>query len=147
WLSTSLLLPFLHPPNLREAGVAYDPEHMLIQQSLGPLAFLPMLLCLVTMRARNGYAGLHDMVTRTRVVKIRAASVGSKLDDVPILVPSALENPAAFGPFRVTGSLGRSGVTAILQARDATLNRLAWIFVQTQTGEGQVSTERAGVMR
>lgn len=151
WLAFAVLAPYQLPANFGEAADHSDRGRELIQQLLGHVAIIPMLVFLVTMRARNGYAGLHDLASGTRVVQIRPASRGSRSSDVPIAVPRAMDgDDGPFGPFRVMGSLGKNGKGAILQARDEALHRLVWIVVgpAAQAGENsRVHSARASVAR
>jgi uncharacterized RDD family membrane protein YckC len=151
WLSGAVLVPYGIQSEFIDFEDYLDQDRMLIQQLLGPLTFVPMLACLVTMRARNGYAGLHDLASGTRVVQIRPATGGSRSGDVPMTVPCAIKIATGpFGPFHVMGSLGTNGNGEILQARDETLHRLVWIVVRpvSQTGENsRVHAARAGIAR
>src|SRR5262249_49196190 len=63
-----------------------------------PFAFV--LLCLATMRARNGYRGVHELASGTRV--IRPQRIGTaRRHQVPVVTPVAGESVhRAFGPFQ-----------------------------------------------
>jgi hypothetical protein len=85
-------------------------------------------LWLVTMRARNGYRGLHELASGTRVVRLRSRAGADRLREVPIVVPVALAGgERSFGPFRGVATVGRSGPVTVLQARDDVLHRPIWI--------------------
>ena len=88
---------------------------------------LAVLLC--TMRRRNGFAGLHDLASGTRVVARPAA------EQRP--TPGAISSPAPasssttrFGPYDVLGSLGSVGAGELLLAHDPALRRNLWIHRQ-----------------
>jgi hypothetical protein len=147
WLAVAALVPLQFASNLRESESNGYPHRELIQQLVSQLAIVPALVFLVSMRARNGYAGLHDLVSGTRVVQTRPASRGSRSSDVPVAVPRVMNGPAAaIGPFRVMGSLGTSSEATVLQARDEALHRLVWIVVRPDAIPS-ASPERAGVAR
>ena len=55
--------------------ITFDPKQMLIQQILNLLPIVPTALCMVTMRLRNGYRGVHDLASGTRVVMLRPAGL------------------------------------------------------------------------
>ncbi|MGH7139798.1 MAG: serine/threonine-protein kinase, partial [Pirellulales bacterium] len=84
--------------------------------------------CLATMRRKNGYCGLHELVSGTRVVWPRKEAA-SRRRKVPALSPiQAADDSMNFGPFRPVGILGVSGGRTVLQARDDLLGRLVWIY-------------------
>ena len=90
------------------------------------IQLLMYILLFSTCRRRNGFAGLHDLWSRTRVVSRSAQPVR------PVL-PPALETPPAtgempqIGPYHVLGELGRSGDAAMLLGYDARLLRKVWL--------------------
>lgn len=90
------------------------------------------LLVFVTMRRHNGWAGVHDLLTRTRVRRrLPASSTRSPRSLAAAPAPRAL-GPVARedemrGPFRITGIAWRRGTEALLAARDERLQRDAWI--------------------
>lgn len=91
----------------------------------GAILIAFILLCLTTMRARNGYRGVHEFVSGTRVVRPRAAMAGRRRR-LPVVLPVAtVGEPRRFGPFRVVGELGRSGESIVLAARATRLSRKA----------------------
>jgi eukaryotic-like serine/threonine-protein kinase len=79
------------------------------------------LLLLVTMRRSNGYAMVHDMVSRTRVVNDRAAAKLEPIGKVEVLPPND-SIAERVGPF---GVLERS--SSVLAAVDPVLRRRVWI--------------------
>jgi hypothetical protein len=96
---------------------------------LSPLfGFLGTFLMLVTMRGRNGYAGLHELLSGTRVVAVAPRERTS--------VPSA-ENArigevgnqqrARFGPYRYLADVWETGDEALALASDEVLKRQVWI--------------------
>lgn len=93
--------------------------------SLLPMGFA--LLCLITMRARNGYRGLHELISGTRVIRVQRIAA-SRRRRLPIIAPTAADESISFGPFRWMGDLGKSGLLNVRQARDDLLNRPVWIY-------------------
>jgi hypothetical protein len=147
WLTVAALIPFQFPSNLGESGSDPRPHHELLLQLVSHLAMVPTLVFLVTMRARNGYAGLHDLATGTRVMQVRTTSGSPRSSGVPIAVPAMINGSAgAYGPFRVMGSMGTTGGIAVLQARDEALNRQVWVVVRPVAKPG-VPTARVHVAR
>ncbi|HMA38569.1 MAG TPA: protein kinase [Gemmatimonadales bacterium] len=80
---------------------------------------------LSTMRRRNGYAGLHEVVSNTRVMELLA---GERSGAVPrTAAPVEAAATAEYGPYRTTATVWRDGGEALLVARDAELHRDVWI--------------------
>lgn len=122
-------------------------QQTLFQQFLNLLPILPTALCLATMRARNGYRGVHELVTGTRVVMTRPVIAAGWGTEIPFLKARPLsEERPAFGPFVVRGILGRSGGATVFAASDEALKRPVWIFVRAREAAA-VSTERTHVAR
>lgn len=89
--------------------------------------WFPLLALLFgTMRRRNGFAGLHDLASGTRVVARPAATLRPKLSSSSAPTPVAL--PAGnLGPYEILGSLGPLGSGELLLARDPALRRNLWV--------------------
>jgi len=81
---------------------------------------------LSSMRRRNGYAGVHELVSGTRVMELQA---GERRGAVPRAAPAVAAEPetAAHGPYRAAGAVWRTGAEALLVARDGDLHRDVWI--------------------
>ncbi|HKS37367.1 MAG TPA: protein kinase [Verrucomicrobiae bacterium] len=85
---------------------------------------LALLFC--TMRRRNGFAGLHDLASGTRVVARPVSPQRPKLSSVSSPTPAPL--PAGkLGPYEILGSLGPIGSGELLLANDPALRRNLWI--------------------
>jgi uncharacterized RDD family membrane protein YckC len=97
-----------------------------------PLMALGIVLILCTMRARNGYRGLHELLSGTRVVRLpdvvrrRAALVRDLL--LGTTLPDGL--PARIGAFEVQGVLPASGRGRVLLGQDPSLGRRVWIWLR-----------------
>jgi eukaryotic-like serine/threonine-protein kinase len=83
-------------------------------------------LLISTMRRRNGYAGLHEIASGTRVVAVLSRE---RAAPVPRVAPAVTPAPASgvYGPYHTTGTLWRDGRGAVLLAHDAELHRDVWI--------------------
>jgi uncharacterized RDD family membrane protein YckC len=125
-LGISLALSFL----VSAAPTSATPGQMLAMTALTFLGYVPLLLCATTMRACNGYRGIHELVSGTRVVR-QGSMVGEAAPlDVPTIAPVVLpQGPRQFGPFRAVGTLGQSGSVTVLQAQDELLQRPVWIHL------------------
>jgi hypothetical protein len=93
------------------------------------------LMC--TMRARNGYRGLHEVMSGTRVIQLpwrsrRKLYQQESGDSVP-LAPDAIPDPALatqLGPFTIRGALIWTGNEKVLLGVDQALGRQAWLWVR-----------------
>jgi hypothetical protein len=122
-----------------------------LEQSTGLTAYLPAWFLTyvplwVTLRRRNGFAALQDLLTRTRVVTRPSAQDRPRLSrDVP--APDA--PPAAaqrMGPYEVIRSLGSSQGAELLLALDPALRRCVWIY-RLAPGAPSVSARRRDLSR
>jgi uncharacterized RDD family membrane protein YckC len=96
----------------------------------GLLGWLLTLGVVSTMRARNGYRGLHDLASGTRVVRPQHAPNRTLRLMRPVIAPVVGDDgAAACGPYTITGTLGRSGDATIRLASDDALQRTAWVRV------------------
>jgi len=86
---------------------------------------LAFLFC--SMRRRNGYAGLHDLVSGTRVVA-RPVNQQRPLLREHAASPTVASSPHAIGPYEVRASLGMTSHGELLLAHDAALRRDLWIL-------------------
>lgn len=113
------------------------------------------LLLFVTMRRRNGYAAVQDLLTGTRVV------VSPKLQPRPMLAtkpddstPTAtsveqasseagvLSASRKFGPYEITACLWKDGPEELWGAFDPALRRKIWIHVRNASEPPISSTRR-----
>jgi hypothetical protein len=103
-------------------------------------------LCLVarfsTMRARNGYRGLHEFLSGTRVVQLppspRPRRVGREplATGSPAVAPGPIDGaPRQLGMFAIRGVLRRDGSELLLLGEDPTLGRRAWVWWRPGTAE------------
>jgi hypothetical protein len=113
--------------------------------ALGAVSHAILLLCLTTMRARNGYRGVHEFASGTRVVRLRRAGAGTVWNDVPIMAATALGEGKSFGPFRARGRLGSIDEMEVLVAQDEMLHRAVWIL-KSREGPG-LSAQRRKIAR
>jgi uncharacterized RDD family membrane protein YckC len=129
-------------------STAVEASPMFFVSRASGVAVLPVvfvLVCLTTMRARNGYRGLHELVSGTRVVRLQPALAGRR-QRLPIVLPVArLTGAESFGPFRVAGALGRSGGRSVVQGQDELLGRPVWLYLGPQSTS--ISDHRRRVAR
>ncbi len=85
-----------------------------------------MALFFVTARRRNGFAALHDLLTRTRVVSRAAFSARPTLP-ISEAPPPAVESATTIGPYHVLQPLTESAGTKWFLGYDLKLLRKVWI--------------------
>jgi uncharacterized RDD family membrane protein YckC/tRNA A-37 threonylcarbamoyl transferase component Bud32 len=85
----------------------------------------PFLLLFITMRKRNGYAAIHDLLSGTRVVVRPRTQVRPGLAKAEITGEAA--GVTSFGPYEVRSSLWRKDGEELLLAFDPALRRNVWI--------------------
>ncbi len=94
--------------------------------SLGGLAGLVVLFA--SARAANGYAGLHERLSGTRVVTLQTArAAATRLSDpgeARLLPP---DNAEMIGPYQVIRSLWRTEESELLLGFDSGLDRGVWL--------------------
>ena len=96
-----------------------------------------VLVIASTMRASNGYQGLHELLTRTRVTRVprsfrRRAPQTRRL---PVLSSSTQASGSvgvlkSVGPFTVRGAVRWDGNRRVLLGEDTTLRRPVWLVIR-----------------
>lgn len=140
WVWVDFLQAIYTPNWEATAGIPTDYSVILIPQLL---ALLRGVLCLVaccTMRRSNGFRGVHEFVSGTRVVRPRELETTTTLHAVPQYAAVAAEDSAkSIGGFSLRGMLATTGSTRIFVARDEQLERPVWV----QVGDSEIAFSRA----
>jgi hypothetical protein len=90
-------------------------------------SYFPVLaLMFATARRRNGFAGLHDLASGTRVIR-RAAYEARPVLQPETRTPPVSEATPTIGPYYVLESLGRTETGELLLGYDTRLLRKVWI--------------------
>ena len=116
-----ILTAFRAVPQLVLEGLRITPSPF---PALVDLAF--MFLPCVTMRRGNGFAGVHELLTRTRVL----AAPQIETVAVPVGADDGVANEgglALIGPYRPARTLWSTGGRQLLVGVDETLQRSVWI--------------------
>lgn len=100
-----------------------------------------ILILISSMRARNGYRGLHELASGTRVVRLpwpRKREVFTSRRPVPWLekLDRPDDLPATIGPFAIRGALPAKGVDKVLLGEDTALGRKVVIYCRPSTAAG-----------
>jgi uncharacterized RDD family membrane protein YckC len=92
---------------------------------------LGLTLLLAPMRQRNGYRGLHELLSGTRVVLLPAPVRPPVLRGGPFEPPLSAEGcPERLGAFTVRGALGGEAGRKVLVAHDTALGREVWVWLR-----------------
>jgi uncharacterized RDD family membrane protein YckC len=115
----------------------------------GPIGLLVMAVLFSTVRRRNGWAAIHDLVSGTRVLE--PAGFHAKRVAGPAANPAEAAHAPAdgrrrYGPFTVVGDAGTVGDGRLLVGFDPVLRRQVWIHV-VAPGVPAVSGVRRDVSR
>jgi len=138
------------------AGLAVGPtrlaewliRHPWAAGTLSGMPFLAFAILFSTMRARKGYAALHDRLTGTRVILRRTrefrrsdAAAGS-----PARAAVAVASARSLGVFDLRADLGTVPDGRLFEAEDVTLQRRVWI-IERPPGAPEVPKARRDVDR
>ena len=88
--------------------------------------WLTFFMLFITMRRRNGFAAIHDLLSRTRVI-IRPRSQRRPSFDAST-TPVPQEAQRFIGPYEVRSSLWKTHDEELLLAFDPALRRSVWIY-------------------
>ena len=120
----TMALMFLFPDwTTPRAG---DPAHALFAMIPWGVQLVAFILLFSTCRRRNGFAGLHDLWSGTRVVSRSVLPVRPIQPLALEAAPATAEMPQ-IGPYHILGELGRSGDAEMLLGYDARLLRKVWL--------------------
>jgi uncharacterized RDD family membrane protein YckC len=110
--------------------------------------FACIMFLVDTMRKANGYRGLHDLLSGTRVVQLPwpRKVVRFPTGATPPMVPRPVGVPERIDNFAVRGALPLSPDELVLVADDTVLNRKVWLVLQPPDHAG-VSPVRREISR
>ena len=121
-------------------GQSMDVEDMMnigLLELFAILSWTPCLLFMLTARVTNGYRGLHDLWTGTRVVRISSSVNSGSPRDVATTMPLPADDSGTLTetlePFRVLGQFGTNSNIGerILIGEDPELDRKVWVYEST----------------
>ena len=118
--------------------------------NLPPDALLSLLLTILlfsTARRRNGWTGVHELLSRTRVVQrtVRPVASAAPKASPADLVP-AFSSLRRIGPYAVHTMVGETGGGSLLIGTDPILRRHVWIL-EVPPGTPPVDATRRNVSR
>jgi len=102
-------------------------------------------LLFASSRRKNEYAGLHELITKTRVVRKTQSAIQS-LPQISADVVTDVDSKHYIGPYLVLKYLKEGEIEKIALGYDETLKRKVWIHVQ-ENGSPAVSEIRQNISR
>ena len=99
-----------------------------------------VLIIVATMRRANGFAGLHEVLSRTRVVALRRLDRAGEVPDEPPATHPVSDPPPLFGPYRPTGVIWSTAGAAVYVAHDDELRRDVWIHAVPASARGTLQS-------
>lgn len=135
-------LPFLFP----SAPSTPDTTRVVVDDF--SLMFLVLLL-FVSARRRNGFAGLHELASGTRVVA-KSSSSRPRLSTSSTQAEVVGETRRRIGPYAVRGTLRKLDRGELVEGYDETLRRRVWIFLSAHVSDSAIAAphpDRPGRIR
>ena len=153
------LLLLAATPGLLATGVRYTanaapsgwhwnlPPHALVSLLLTALLWLLTVLLFSTARRGNGWLGVHELLSRTRVVQRQVRPVASAAPKAsPADLVPALSSLRRVGPYAVHTIVGETGSGRLFIGVDPILRRHVWIH-EVAPGTPPVDATRRDVSR
>jgi tRNA A-37 threonylcarbamoyl transferase component Bud32/uncharacterized RDD family membrane protein YckC len=151
------MVPFTLPPFVLMAVMSAEDVRAVLDRGgflFTDWVWIPLTVAwFITMRARNGYAALHDLVTRTRVIVRPKTQPRPALTSLTVTVATVESSGAPalkqFGPYEATASLWKSGNEELALAFDPALRRKVWIHLKRgeATSDARRDLSRAARLR
>jgi hypothetical protein len=143
-----LLLLFFESPDFSADEAILATLFQLAVFFLLPLAVgVGLLVC--PMRTRNGYRGLHEWASATRVIRLPEAearrNLGSRSPEREVSHSEGL--PARLGSFTVLGAFRVTGPDAVLLGEDPSLGRKVVLWLRPLASGASLSAERREINR
>ena len=117
----------------------------LVSSSLDALSMVVILLLFIRARRSNGFAGIHELLSGTRVVhrtpRRETAAIVSREPDAFVSA-----TPERIGPYSVIGEIGGTENERVLLGYDEQLDRRIWI-VRVPPGTPPVPAARRDIAR
>jgi uncharacterized RDD family membrane protein YckC len=147
----TLVLPLLLS-SPQDLGTGVDTANVLFTQVFCTVfGWAFALLFLTTCKKSNGYRGIHELLTNTRVVRIGSALAAPNISEVPISVPAKLAGKFERADFSadslsIIGDLGATRSGRAYMAHDLDLDRPIW-YVEDANLVKSIDDQRLHVLR
>ena len=122
----------------------------ILSQLIGFVAWLPNFICASTIRRSNGYRGLHEFCSGTRVVRLSGSLESGRPTGVANTASIILPEPhQQIGDYSIVGAISKASSTQPDQASlflglDRQLNRDVWI-VETEASSVEQPVATAAI--
>jgi len=101
------------------------------------------LICLSSIRLKNGFRGWHDILSKTHVVALRpASSTFLAAQSVIPSSPTLASTKATVGPYALHRCLIECSDYTLFEATDPVLKRLVWVHFQPKDAALLVSSQQ-----
>jgi hypothetical protein len=137
-----ILRPRIDPRDGFSAQEAITGLLLSVSQIMGFLLGLGLLF--LPMRARNGYRGLHEFLSGTRVVQLPARPSQHTCDvgNYQIETTNPPDLPASIGPFDVCSAINWLEPEKTILAEDRALERRLWVWLRPDSAPPLESNRR-----
>lgn len=135
WKSLPLIFAMMNDVDM-EAPEEIIRGTLLASTLMAPTAgVLAMVGLMATARKHNGFRGIHELLTKTRVVRVHVADPHTQ--PIPLTVPVLLsdsetgskpDRPVVSDEYEVVGRIGGFQDSEILHVTDKTLGRPVWLI-------------------
>lgn len=121
----------------------YDPTTGLVWSfSITSISKIFQLLCLTSMRSKNGLRGWHDNVSQTHVIALRASKESFTAPQPASAIPVPVVGlPETVGPYQLKSALVECPEYVLCEAVDPLLKRAVWIHFQSKTRPSGLSSQ------
>ncbi|MEM7455484.1 MAG: protein kinase [Planctomycetota bacterium] len=141
----------LFEPTMQPGEVAFDQmiSFFAVTQLYAQISWIPLLLIMSVARASNGFRGMHDLITGTRVVRLSGSLETQRIEDVPVTLPGRPETGSVLPDgkdYSVQGVMATNNGSSVLLVRDAKLDRPV-LFFPGPDGIGQYEGDRNSISR
>jgi len=114
-------------PNVIIAVVASQSQDIDILTWVGVGNILLTAVIFSTMRRRNGYAGMHDLISKARVVQSLKPITRENLAFPAVAHSDESAEERTIGPYKIINNLGRNDEEQLLEGYDPVLMRSVWM--------------------
>ena len=130
-LSTSQFVAFYYMSEMSNMADAADLINFMFKSQVTEklLVWASLLALISTARKSNGYRGVHDLLSRCRVVRLAGDLESQLLDQFAVTVPMTEFESESIGDYELIGSYGRKDDgQEVFLGRDTKLDRPIWLF-------------------
>ncbi len=130
WIMSSLPNFYSNVGRLGNTLTLQDVIGFVTMTQLAAIAgWIPTLLCVVSARASNGFRGLHEICSGTRVVRLSGSLESKRLAQIPVTAPAKIDVPERFGNVEAVARYSTQvDPNPVYLGKDPDLDRSIWVF-------------------